>query len=154
MIHFFSNSVDKHYSSKWAGEEMTWPPKDLIKGEFLVVYCCITKQIPKLSGLNWQSLMILWVNCLQLFSSRTLLCGCSQMVTGAGHCRLLHSHVRLLAGRAETAWPPTMQPLHLVDLVFLIAYSLSKGRFFKHFIYLFIFGCVGSSFLCAGFLQL
>ena len=26
--------------------------------------------------------------------------------------------------------------------------------FFKYFIYLFIYGCVGSSFLCEGFLQL
>ena len=37
----------------------------------------------------------------------------------------------------------------MVDIVFLISIF-----FFYRFIYLFIFGCVGSSFLCEGFLQL
>ena len=36
---------------------------------------------------------------------------------------------------------------------FLLFHRLSFF-FFKYFIYLFIYGCVGSSFLCEGFLQL
>ena len=41
---------------------------------------------------------------------------------------------------------PTFWRVFLVFLFFLF--------FFKLFIYLFIYGCVGSSFLCEGFLQL
>ena len=36
----------------------------------------------------------------------------------------------------------------------LIFFFFFKDIFFCKFIYLFIFGCVGSSFLCKGFLQL
>ena len=45
-----------------------------------------------------------------------------------------------------------LHPIGFTSSCFLC--HLFLGIFFNKFIYLFIFGCVGSSFLCEGFLQL
>ena len=42
--------------------------------------------------------------------------------------------------------------LIILQLIYIVIYSKVFFFFYK-FIYLFIFGCVGSSFLCEGFLQ-
>ena len=42
--------------------------------------------------------------------------------------------------------------LYYLQLVLYISHFISKWGFLKLFIYLFIYGCVGSSFLCEGFL--
>ena len=43
---------------------------------------------------------------------------------------------------------------NLGDIYFLLFFCIFKKLFIYLFIYLFISGCVGSSFLCEGFLQL
>ena len=45
-------------------------------------------------------------------------------------------------------------PIFYSDLLTLKGFSLCFFFFLKVFVYLFIYGCVGSSFLCEGFLQL
>ena len=44
--------------------------------------------------------------------------------------------------------------MSLINRITKVLVEFQRDLHFKFFIYLFIFGCVGSSFLCEGFLQL